>query len=213
MAALGQMGRRARTSARTSGGAILAVALLALFLPASAAAAIETFSSTGKEQTFTVPAGVFRVDVTAIGGSGAASGGTGGTGAQVSGEVEVTPGETLYVEVAGNGAGAVGGFNGGGAGGGGGGGASDVRTSPASAGLAPDHRLLVAGGGGGGGSEGASTAGATAARRKRKATPTNPVNASEGGRRRGAAGVPAEIGTLATGTTGELGVGGDGGSR
>jgi len=54
------------------------------------------------------------------------------------------------------------GVNGGGAGaggaggGGGGGGASDMRTSPASAGLATDTRLLVAGGGGGGGGGGSA---------------------------------------------------------
>src|SRR5438876_4141598 len=87
------------------------------------------FSSTGSEQTFTVPAGVSSVTVTAVGGVGAAgqgsdlgsSGGAGGFGAKVTGALSVTGGEVLYVEVAGNApnpaGSAAGGFNGGGAGG------------------------------------------------------------------------------------------------
>ena len=124
-----------------------------------------TFSSTGSEQTFAVPAGVSSVSAAAVGGRGAtgvgtdpgSSGGLGGFGAQVTGDLAVTGGETLYVEVAGNGAGQTGGFNGGaGSGaaaciGGGGGGASDIRTSPSSAGGSSGSRLLVAAGGGGGG--------------------------------------------------------------
>ena len=70
----------------------------------------------------------------------------------------MTPGQTLYVEVGGNGGEGAhlnpGGFNGGGEGGSGGGGASDVRTTTRAAGLFPDDRLLVAGGGGGGGQNG-----------------------------------------------------------
>ena len=124
-----------------------------------------TFSSTGSEQTFAVPAGVSSVSAAAVGGRGAtgvgtdpgSSGGAGGFGAQVTGDLAVTGGETLYVEVAGNGAGQTGGFNGGaGSGaaaciGGGGGGASDIRTSSSSAGGSSGSRLLVAAGGGGGG--------------------------------------------------------------
>ena len=102
-----------------------------------------TFSSTGSEQTFTVPAGVSSVTATAVGGVGAAGnsgGGAGGFGAEVTGDLSVIPAQVLYVDVAGNGAGTTGGFNGGGASGGGagcagggGGGASDIRTSPMSA--------------------------------------------------------------------------------
>ena len=125
-----------------------------------------TFSSTGSEQTFAVPTGVSSVSATAVGGRGAtgagtdpgSSGGAGGFGAQVTGDLAVTGGETLYVEVAGNGAGQTGGFNGGAGagaaaciGGGGGGGASDIRTSSSSAGGSSGSRLLVAAGGGGGG--------------------------------------------------------------
>jgi hypothetical protein len=93
----------------------------------------------------------------------------GGAGATVGADVDVTAGETLYVEVGGNGTqptyantsdstyvytAGVGGFNGGGdaglqVGGGGGGGASDVRTEPAAAAGSLGSRLVVAGGGGG----------------------------------------------------------------
>lgn len=114
-----------------------------------------TYGFTGGSQSFTVPAGVRAVQVTAVGGTGGrSSNADGGAGARVTGHVDVTAGQVLSVEVGGNGEGATGGYNGGGAGpatdstyfGGGGGGASDVRTGP---GL--DTRLIVAGGGGGGG--------------------------------------------------------------
>ncbi len=128
-----------------------------------------TFSSTGAEQSFGVPAGVSSVQVTAVGGSG---GGyqppglpaSGGVAAVVSGSLSVAAPQTLYVEVGGLGtvAGCCGGpsaFNGGGLQGdqfaGGGGGASDVRkvscgspcvtTNPASLG---SRQLIAAGGGG-----------------------------------------------------------------
>ena len=122
-----------------------------------------SYAYTGSEQLYTVPARVVAIRVLAVGGQGgSASRGEvqGGLGAQVSGELPVTPGESLYVEVGGDGTVDFGGFNGGGAGGrdnresGGGGGASDVRTSPLAAGLEPDDRLLVAAGGGGAGLEG-----------------------------------------------------------
>jgi hypothetical protein len=102
-----------------------------------------------------VPAGVTTIHVVAQGGQGALGGSsTGGLGAEVSGDLTVTAGDTLYVEVGGSGSGGgVGGYNGGGSssGGGGGGGASDVRTKPASDSGTLDSRLLVAAGAGGGG--------------------------------------------------------------
>ncbi|MEP7378729.1 MAG: glycine-rich protein [Chloroflexota bacterium] len=113
------------------------------------------------------------VDLAAIGGMGATavkggswSGtpGTGGFGANVSGTLAVTPGQTLYIEVGQNGLPQQGGFNGGGSTdqdsgdqGGGGGGASDVRTTSCGSPCnrydfgSLNSRLLVAGGGGGGG--------------------------------------------------------------
>ena len=112
---------------------------------------VVTCAAIGGEQAFTVPDGVTRVRVRAVGGTGGKSGDvsgqeTKGEGAVVTAEVPVRPGTTLYVLVGGNGAGwgpssttagNPGGFNGGGPGGGGpsvfrngggGGGASDIRT-------------------------------------------------------------------------------------
>lgn len=135
-----------------------------------------TYSSTGTEQTSTVPAGSTSAQVTAIGAVGgagfygpndAAVSAPGGRGAQVTGTLAgLTPGATLYVEVGGVGIPGIGGigqpapsFNGGGASGadpsnnrgGGGGGASDVRTTTRSEASSLSSRRLVAAGGGGGG--------------------------------------------------------------
>jgi hypothetical protein len=93
-----------------------------------------------------------------IGGRGGAGDLAGGAAARVSGHLGVTPGQTLYIEVGGDGQNAEpsvggGGFNGAGAASGrlgsGGEGASDVRTAPRAAGLSPDSGLSVAAGGGG----------------------------------------------------------------
>ena len=118
--------------------AALGVALLvvptALSSTAAAAPTEVAFGPTGAEQTFTVPTGVTSIDVTLVGGHGANpwfGRGAGGTAAQVTATLTVNPGDTLYVEVGGNGNGNSGGFNGGGSGvfyGGGGGGATDLRT-------------------------------------------------------------------------------------
>jgi Bacterial Ig domain/Glycine rich protein len=136
-------------------GVLAAIALC----PATAAGATTLFSYTGGEQTYTVPVGVTSVSIVAIGGPGGGTGGNsaGGRAADVSGVVDVTPGEVLYVEVGGGGGLPSGGWNGGGDGGSviqggvwGGGGASDVRTIPMSAGaISLTSRLIVAAGGGG----------------------------------------------------------------
>ncbi len=140
----------------------IACAALALgaFAAGSASAAgskvTETFSSTGEEQSFVVPAGVTVVRVRAIGAPGETAfsdspfqtAAQGGSGAVVAGVLNVTPGETLYVEVS------AGSSNGGGfagEGGGSGGGASDVQTLPSASEGSLESRLLVAAGGGGGG--------------------------------------------------------------
>ncbi len=117
-----------------------------------------TYTSVGQD-TFTVPAGVTTIQVTAIGAAGGTSyfstDSPGGEGAVVSGSLSVTSATLLYVEVGGPG-GAVGpgGFNGGGSSefGGAGGGASDIRTVPYSTPLTTTSRLIVAAGGGGSGS-------------------------------------------------------------
>ncbi len=137
-------------------GFILALSAMA------AQATTTTFSYTGAQQAFVVPPNVNTVHIDAQGASGW-SGATnrGGRGGSAVGDLAVTPGETLYIYVGGQGtaanvdqvpAGA--GFNGGGLGMtnsagpnfvGGGGGASDVRQS----GFALGNRVLVAAGGGG----------------------------------------------------------------
>lgn len=113
------------------------------------------FNFTGAQQSYIVPAGVTLISIDAYG----AQGGTaeGGQGGYAFGELSVTPGQTVYINVGGQGntinvssGSSVGGWNGGGAGGSGtsgasGGGASDVRLG----GTALTDRVIVAGGGGG----------------------------------------------------------------
>ena len=73
---------------------------------ASARAATVDFHSTGAEQLFTVPSGVTSLQVVAIGGrggTGASATSGGGFGAVVNGDVAVSPGQLIYVEVGGNG--------------------------------------------------------------------------------------------------------------
>ena len=193
----------------------LTFCLAALWLPAGALATTVHFGSTGAEQTFEVPAGVYTIHFVAIGGHGGeANGPAGGEAAEVEGTLEVDQFQTLYVEVGGNGKSAAlggeGGFNGGGNGGGGGGGASDIRTAPRATPLATeDTRLVVAAGGGGGGSTGSETGGKGG-------------NAGEAGEQTtyagGGAGTETEGGEGAEGCflnlagSGELGLGGDGGN-
>jgi hypothetical protein len=155
--------RRARTGLGAI-GAVLAASALATSTSAAATPPIvtETFASTSAEQSFTVPLGVSSVRVNAIGAPGEAgrfgfngTDGAGGAGADVVGQLPVSTGDVLYVEVA------APGFNGGGPGGfsatfeggigGSGGGASDVRTVSQAEPESLESRLLVAGGGGGGG--------------------------------------------------------------
>lgn len=153
--------------------AIAAAAVIAATLPAvagadDAGAETTSFSFTGSEQAFTVPAGVSTVHVAAVGGRGNAGtdGSDGGHRGTATGDLAVTPGETLYVLVGGAGAPGntliglpgAGGFNGGARGanagggsfGGGGGGATDIRTISSSQPGSLGSRLIVAAGGGGG---------------------------------------------------------------
>jgi hypothetical protein len=145
----------------------LGISFAAMSAPASAATSA-TFSCTGAAQTWTVPAGVDTVAVTAFGATGGSGGGMtatpapGGLGGETSATLPVTPGEVLQLNVGCAGGASpsntpgTAGFNGGGlgglavqAGGGGGGGASDVREG----GFTLADRVLVAGGGGGGGGD------------------------------------------------------------
>lgn len=154
--------------------AITLASLVAATLAAAPAAAADpidvVFSATGTERSWVAPSGVTSIHVVLIGGRGGGNVGSAGAADIVSGDLTVAPGDTLYVEVGGNGgsagsaSGAAGGFNGGAAGGGGtsaggsgGGGASDVRTIPRDNAGSLESRLVVAGGGGGrgGGANGA----------------------------------------------------------
>jgi hypothetical protein len=113
----------------------------------------QSFNYTGAQQTWTVPAGVTSITVDAQGSQGGTSSyGTGGNGGRVQATISVTPGQTVYVNVGGQGSMSVGGWNGGGVPYGcgcvaGGGGASDIRIG----GVALVDRKIVAGGGGGAG--------------------------------------------------------------
>ena len=165
---------------------ILSATALVVALPASAAAVTATFEYTGAGQAWTVPAGVAQAGFTLYGAEGGASAEAlvaGGLGGSAAATIAVTAGETLQINVGGEGAdgvpfqaGVLGGFNGGGdvsqcqgaANAGAGGGASDVRRDADSdSAFELSERLLVAGGGGGaannvfavGGSGGGTTGG------------------------------------------------------
>jgi hypothetical protein len=199
-------------------GALLCALGWTLVATAPAQAVTEKFVFTGGEQTFVVPSGVHFLQVHLAGGHGGNGGGNGGAAAEVLGGLEVQPGETLYVEVGGNGEtageGGAGGFNGGGNGGGagagGGGGASDIRLVPRLGFLSLESRLIVAAGGGGGAGSGENAGGAGGGAGSAGGT-------SEGGNEGGGAGTGSTgggggFGCSLSGSTGELGSGGAGGA-
>ncbi len=120
-------------------------ALFLLFLSQlSIAQTVITYNYTGSMQTYTVPPGVYSINISASGAQGA--GGAGGNGGQATGDLNVTPGQILNIFVGGQD-----GYNGGGSGyaavARNGGGASDVRMT----GTSLADRIIVGGGGGGGG--------------------------------------------------------------
>lgn len=108
---------------------------------------------TGTWTSYTVPAGVTNINIEALGAQGSsATGGTysGGMGALMSGDFDVTPGETLIIVVGGMG-------NNDGCNGGGGGGSFVVREAPGSGNLITGgpfagtevEPMIIAGGGSG----------------------------------------------------------------
>jgi hypothetical protein len=231
-----------RTKASIAGaGAVLAVALglgsgAASGAGGATASTTTTFHSTGGEQIFEVPNGVTSLDVFAVGGKGGSGAsptpGLGGFGAAAAAKLAVTPGQTLFIEVAGNGgagATALSGFNGGGSGsdaffgeGGGGGGASDIRTISRAAvpigyiGSLTSRLIIAGGGGGGGGGSGSDFGGAGGS-----AGGLGSGNGShggdggdeggDGGQGIGAQGATRTAGGLSVFDAGELGTGGNGG--
>jgi Glycine rich protein len=138
--------RSALSLRRLRSVAIAVIAVMAT-LPAVATAETQEFTHTGADQTFTVPAGVTSVAVTAVGAPGETKSQVllGGRAATVSAILAVMPGQTLYVEV-GTTTGEAKGFNGGGPYGGGD--ATDVRTLPRVSAGTLESRLIVAAGGG-----------------------------------------------------------------
>ncbi|MEC8023357.1 MAG: glycine-rich protein, partial [Myxococcota bacterium] len=131
-----------------------------------------TYAFTGSVQTFVVPQCVnsISVDVRGAQGGDSKNYGPGGLGGQVSAEIAVYPGQTLYIYVGSQpsltGSNAPGGWNGGGNAStsplvGGGGGASDIRTIGGAWNDANglSSRLVVAGGGGGRASNAADSRG------------------------------------------------------
>jgi hypothetical protein len=198
---------------------LFAAALGLAVMPAIASAATTTFSYTGAEQSYTVPPGVAALYVTATGAAG--GGPTSGTslvpgrGAVAMGKVDVTPGQTLYVEVGGVGGNPLGGFNGGGNGGDtgyiseyGGGGSSDVRRLSRTATTTLDSRLIVAAGGGG---SGYPAAAGGSAGQPGQGFPVAAAGGRAGTQLAGGAGgcTAANIGC---GSQGLLGLGGNGGT-
>ncbi len=113
-------------------------------------AVTQQFNYTGNQQTWTVPNGITNINIKVWGAQGGTSGGnTGGLGGYATGNLSVTPGDMLYINVGGIPYSYVGGFNGGGDGVGsypsGGGGGTDVRVG----GNTLSNRVIVGGGGGG----------------------------------------------------------------
>ena len=117
-----------------------------------------TFNYTGGQQSWTVPAGVFSLQVTMEGAEGSRNtnyNNRGGFGGRVVANLAVTPGQTIFVFVGGwpGNAQSSGGYNGGGnqfystSFGCSGGGATDLRIG----GTGTNNRVMVAAGGGGGG--------------------------------------------------------------
>ena len=126
--------------------------LLLLFPLGAWSQTVTTFNYTGGVQTYTVPACVSSLEVTAKGGKGGGAGGA--NGATVTATLDVVPGQVLEIRVGGQGSCPNGGYNGGGNGNAangtaaascGGGGATDIREAPFNL----NDRLIVASGGGG----------------------------------------------------------------
>jgi hypothetical protein len=189
-----------------------------------AASRSHTFDFTGAEQSFKVPSGVRSINVVADGAAGASE--RFGLGGRTEATIPVTPHETLYVFVGGQGSTTGGGFNGGGgvpgAGGYGGGGASDVRAG----GDGLSNRILVAGAGGGPGAAGQGGRGAPVVLGGAGGGPTGEHGAGEkGGKGRrgggGGGGSQSQGGSGGTGgyysgypgSSGALGSGGTGGQN
>jgi Glycine rich protein len=197
--------------------ALAVVGLSTLALAAPASATTETFEYTGTAQTWTVPAGVTRATFDLYGAQGFGDASDPrflpGFGGRATRTIAVIPGDSIQVNVGGQGGFEEGGFNGGGSstssgrsGGGFGGGASDIRIG----GTDFDDRVLVAGGGGASGSfvcgDGSSNGGDGGGETGDPGTPNGCPGAARGGGGTQSAGGTA----TAPATAGDFGVGGQG---
>jgi hypothetical protein len=135
-----------------------AAAVVLGLLPGAVLAQATDFTYTGDKQYYTVPAGITRLDVVAVGAAGGrvSSIQARSMGALVHATITVVPGEVLTVVVGqqgddGDGSDSYNGGGGGGSGAGSGGGATDLRRngSPTGDYLATRNALVVAGGAGG----------------------------------------------------------------
>ncbi|WP_314648339.1 glycine-rich protein [uncultured Microbacterium sp.] len=197
----------------------------------------QTFSFTGAEQEYVVPAGITSISAEVVGAAGGTRSDTNrpaGRGAVVTGQFAVTPGDTLFIEVGGVGgswtAGGTptpGGFNGGGAaptyfepnwydlGGAGGGGASDVRTVSSAVEGTLTSRLVVAGGGGGAALDGAGgnagSPGGPTMYNSFGGAGTASAGGAGGVSTNGPAGLPGTLGRGGDGSSSGGGAGGGGG--
>jgi len=174
-----------------------------------------TFNFTGQVQEWVVPACVFEITVNARGAKG--GGNQGGNGANVTGILNVTPGQVLQIRVGGIGACPLGGWNGGGnsvAGSQGqacgGGGATDLRFAPYALG---DRQIVAAGGGGPGGGNPNNPAGGGGGCMTGN-NGTNGFGAGGGGGTQvaGGNGGNGYLGNPSFGSPGVLGQGGNGGN-
>jgi len=201
---------------------------------------VTTFNYTGSVQTYTVPRGITKITVNAMGAEGGLNSLEGtfpdrpGYGACVFDTITVTVGQVLNIYVGGQGAtgtttGTIaGGYNGGGNGannvnslggaaptpygGGGGGGASDIRISP----YGTANRVVVAGGGGGAGLHCANTTTPNIDRGGDGGTTTGETGAACSGTTGGTGGTPTAPGTggdcsTCAGLVGSAGSGATGG--
>lgn len=178
---------------------------------------VVTFSFTGAQQTFTVPACVTQLQVQLSGAQGGSHNTNcqGGLGGSASGLLTVSPGQVLNIFVGGQGgSNGPAGYNGGGIGdlngyseAAGGGGASDIRLG----GTTLNDRVVVAGGGGGGGrcDCGTHTGGAGGGSTGGTGLGTNP---GFGGTQSVGGAAGADACNSSSSTPGLLGIGGNGGS-
>lgn len=175
-----------------------------------------TFNFTGSVQTYTVPPGVYCIQVDVRGAKG--GGPNGGNGARVQANLNVTPGQVLEIRVGGMGSCPAAGWNGGGAGSTasgagnescGGGGASDIRIAPYGLG----NRIVVAAGGGGmGGGNTDAQGGVGGCAAGTAGTSPFGQGGSGGTQTAGGNGGPPWIPSGNPGQAGSLGNGGAGGS-